>query len=333
MTAAPATPAPVGILLANLGTPDAPTPAALRRYLAEFLSDRRVVDMPRLLWQPLLHGVILRTRPAKAARAYRSIWTDEGAPLLSISRRQQAGLQRTLEARFETPVKVTLGMRYGNPSLGEALDELRAAGAWRVLVLPLYPQYSAATTASTFDALARTFSNWRRLPELRFVSHYHDHPGYLDALAASVRERLAPEARLLVSFHGLPRRHVDEGDPYEVQCRETAQALARRLSLAEDRWAIAFQSRFGREEWLKPYTDELLREWAGRGVKRVQVVCPGFAADCLETLEEIAGENRALFLEAGGESFDYIPALNDREDHIRALADILTSRCNDWLAA
>ena len=333
MTAVPASPAPVGILLVNLGTPDAPTPAALRRYLAEFLSDRRVVNMPRLLWQPLLHGVILRTRPAKAARAYRSIWTDEGAPLLSISRRQQAGLQHALEARFEAPVKVALGMRYGNPSIGGALDELRAAGAWRVLVLPLYPQYSAATTASTFDALARALSDWRRLPELRFISHYHDHPGYLDALAASVRERLAPEARLLVSFHGLPRRHVDEGDPYEAQCRETAQALARRLSLAEDRWAIAFQSRFGREEWLKPYTDKLLREWAGRGMKKVQVVCPGFAADCLETLEEIARENRALFLEAGGESFDYIPALNDREDHIRALADILTSRCHDWLGA
>ncbi len=309
-----------GVLIANLGTPDAPTPAALRRYLAEFLWDRRVVDLPRPLWWLILHGIILRTRPARSARLYQAVWTAEGSPLLSISRRQQALLQQALP-----DCKVALGMRYGSPAIASALDELLAAGCEEVIVLPLYPQNSCSTTASTFDALAQALAGRRDVPPLRFIADYHDHPAYLDALAASIREARSESTGelLLFSFHGTPRRYRDEGDPYFDQCQTTARLVAERLGLQNGEWQVSFQSRFGREEWLQPYTDETLKQLAADGVKSIDVICPGFAADCLETLEEIAQENRGLFLAAGGERYRYIPALNERPDHIAALVSVI----------
>lgn len=327
------TPETLGVLITNLGTPDAPTPEALRRYLGEFLWDPRVVEMPRPLWWLILHGFILRLRPRRAARAYATVWSDAGSPLLAISQRQAKALQLILEQRFTGPIKVALGMRYGTPSIAAALDELRHANVRRLLVLPLYPQYSATTTASTFDAVAAVLKRWRWLPELRFVTHYHDHPAYLDAVAASIRahrERHPGEARLLFSFHGLPKRNLLAGDPYHCECQATARRIVERLGLRDDQWQIAFQSRFGRQEWLKPYTDQTLKAWGKAGVQRVQVVCPGFSADCLETLEEIAEQNRELFLHAGGKAFEYIPALNDSAEHIDALARIVEEHTHGW---
>lgn len=326
MTDSPDEPAaPLGVLLCNLGTPDAPTAAALRRYLAEFLWDRRVVDLPRPLWWLILHGIILRTRPARSAEAYRRVWREDGSPLLTISRRQAEEVQVELDRR-QVPARVELGMRYGNPSIADAVGRLLAAGVGRLVVLPLYPQNSCSTVGSTFDALGEALRGHRGVPEVRFVAGYHDHPGYLDALAASIREAWEarpPGEKLLFSFHGTPVRFRDEGDPYYAQCLETAAAVAARLGLADDRWQVTFQSRFGREEWLQPYTDQTLEALARAGSRRLDIVCPGFAADCLETLDEIADENRRLFIDAGGEDLVYIPALNDRCDHVAALADLI----------
>lgn len=315
-----------GVLLVNLGTPDAPTPEAVRRYLAEFLWDPRVVDVFRPLWWLILHGIVLRTRPARSAALYRKVWTEAGSPLLVISRRQQAALERVLAERAGVPVPVALGMRYGRPAIATALAELEGAGCARVVVLPLFPQYSISTTASVEDAVARAARGLPGAPRTSLVPGYAEHPGYVAALAASVREaweRDGPPDRLLVSFHGTPARYRDrKGDPYSVQCTATAGLLAEALELAPERWTMAFQSRFGREEWLKPYTDETLAGWGREGLGRVDVVCPGFAADCLETLEEIAVTNAGLFRAAGGGALRYIPALNDRPDHIAALADL-----------
>ena len=321
-----------GILLANLGTPDAPTPGAVRRYLAEFLWDPRVVELPRPLWWLILHGIILRVRPTRSARKYQAIWTPDGSPLLAISQRQAAAIAAMLAERYLGPIQVAVGMRYGNPSIASALAELRAASVQRLLALPLYPQYSAATVASTFDAVAAELRTWRWLPELRFITQYHDDPGYLDALAAHLRASRAdqPGERLLFSFHGLPKRNLLAGDPYYCQCQKTARLIAERLGLQPDQWAVAFQSRFGRTEWLQPYASALLADWAQAGVKSVDVACPGFAADCLETLEEIALENRRIFLNAGGERYRYLPALNDNPAHIAALADLIGRHAVGW---
>ncbi|MDQ2695323.1 MAG: ferrochelatase, partial [Pseudomonadota bacterium] len=284
--------APVtGILLVNLGTPDAPTFGALRRYLKQFLEDPRVVELPRPLWWLILNGIVLNVRPGRSAAKYRKIWTAEGAPLRVYTRRLGEAVAARLKADCAGPVEVAVGMRYGNPSIAAALDGLRRAGARRLLVLPLYPQYSAATTASTFDAVAEELMTWRWLPELRMISHYHDDPGYLEAVTASILEvwtRQGQPQRLLFSFHGLPRRSLLAGDPYHCECHKTARRVAEALDLEPQRWAVAFQSRFGYAEWLKPYTSELLANWGRQGVKAVDVVCPGFAVDCLETLEEIA---------------------------------------------
>ena len=319
-------PGPLGVLLVNLGTPDSPSVPDVRRYLAEFLSDPRVVETPRWLWRPILHGIILRTRPRRSAAAYAKVWTGEGSPLMRISRAQAEGLQQALEARTGQPVTVALAMRYGNPSVSAGLDQLRRASVRRLIVLPLYPQYSAATTASTFDAVTTELQRWRRIPELRFINHYQDDPGYIHALAGGIRaawnEEGRPE-RLLMSFHGIPRDYADKGDPYPDECHTTATLLAAELGLEKDRWALSFQSRMGRREWVKPYTDETLKAWGREGVKSVQVVCPGFPADCLETLEEIAVENRDYFLAAGGEAYHYIPALNDAPAHLEALAELV----------
>jgi len=326
--------ATVGILLTNLGTPDAPTRSALRRYLKEFLWDKRVVDLPRPLWWPILNGIILNIRPKKSAALYRKVWTENGSPLMDISLRQQAALQAELDSDYPGTFRIELAMRYGNPSIAKGLQALRDAGCGRVLVLPLYPQYSLTTTESTFDAVDAVMKTHRDMPELRLVRHYHDHRAYIAALAASIREDVKANGRpdkLIFSFHGIPKRYYENGDPYPDECRQTAKLLAEVLELKDDVWILTFQSRFGREEWMQPYTDKALESLPAQGVKNVAVVCPGFAADCLETLEEISIQNRKFFLDAGGESFRYIPALNDREDHIRALADMVHSHCADWL--
>lgn len=322
-----------GVLLTNLGTPDAPTAAALRRYLAEFLYDPRVIEKPRALWWLILHGVILRIRPRRAAHAYARVWTDAGSPLLAISRRQETALQSLLWQRLGRHVKVALAMRYGAPSIRAGLDLLRAANVKRLLVLPLYPQYSATTTASTVDAVADVLRTWRVIPELRTVNHYYLESGYINAVADSIRQHWQQHGegeRLLFSFHGLPKTYIDAGDPYRQHCARTAELVASALDLPETRWQLAFQSRFGVEEWLKPYTDQTLTEWAKSGIHSVDVVSPGFSADCLETLEETAMTNRDLFLHAGGKRFHYIEALNDAPQHIEFLADLVGKHFQGW---
>jgi protoporphyrin/coproporphyrin ferrochelatase len=327
------TPEKLGVLVTNLGTPDAPETGALRRYLREFLWDPRVVEVPRPLWWLILNGVILRIRPSRSAAVYRTVWTEEGSPLLTISRAQVAGIKERIAARVTGPVEVVLGMRYGNPSIPSALKHLHDLNVRRLLVLPLYPQYSASTTASTFDALATTLMRWRWIPEVRFIGRYHDEPGYIEALATSIREHWARHDRgehLVMSFHGVPRRYLDKGDPYHCQCLKTARLVAERLGLENGAWSATFQSRFGREEWLKPYTDASIRALGQRGLKRIDVVCPGFSADCLETLEEIAEQNAEFFHEAGGETLSYIPCLNDRADHLDFLADYALQNLQGW---
>ncbi len=320
------------VLLVNLGTPDAPTPAALRRYLAEFLSDTRVVEIPRVLWLPILHGVILRVRPKKSAAKYASVWTPEGSPLAVWTAKQATLLRGYLGERGHA-VLVRHAMRYGNPSVASQLDALLAEGATRVLVLPLYPQYSATTTASAFDAVFAWAGRTRRAPELRFVNQYHDDPGYIQALARRIEDHWMVEGRpdrLLLSFHGVPERTLLLGDPYHCHCHKTARLLSERLGLKPEQVVVSFQSRFGKAKWLEPYTEPTLVALARQGVKRVDVACPGFTADCLETLEEIAQEARAAFLDAGGQSFHYIPCLNDRHEWIAALSAIAIRHLQGW---
>ena len=307
-----------GLLLSNLGTPDAPTTPALRRYLREFLWDPRVIEVPRWKWWLILNLFVLTSRPSKSAAAYREVWTDDGSPLLAIGRRQQRLLADALD------VPVALGMRYGNPSIDSAIQELERQGCTRIVLLPLYPQYCAATTASTMDAFGDALRRRRVVPEVRTIMGYHDDEAYIGALVASIRETWAdgeqPD-RLLLSFHGIPKRYADAGDPYPQQCARTAELVAAGLGLETEQWSLSFQSRFGREEWLQPYTDETLKAW-GKDGTTVDVACPGFAADCLETIEEIGGENRGYFEAAGGGRYRYIAALNDRSDHIEALAAV-----------
>lgn len=320
-------PRKTGVLLINLGTPDAPTPTALRRYLAEFLWDKRVVDLPRPLWWLILHGIILRTRPAKSAKAYQGVWSEEGSPLLVISKQQQQKLQQRLNEKEAGRYHVALGMRYGNPSIASAVETLQQQDVDDLVVLPLYPQNSCSTSGSSFDAVAEAMQQHRFVPPMRFIADYHDYPAYISALAESVRQAWQqhpqPE-KLIISFHGTPIRFRDEGDRYFGQCERTARLLADELGLSSGQWQLTFQSRFGKEEWLQPYTDETLKALPGEGVKAVDVICPGFSADCLETLEEIAEENRDYFIEAGGESFNYIAALNTVESHIQLLAGLVS---------
>lgn len=315
-------PARIGVLLANLGTPDEPTTPALRRYLAEFLSDPRVIEVPRVIWSMILHGIILRVRPKKSAALYKSVWTSEGSPLLAISKQQQAAIQEQLGEGYS----VKLGMRYGNPSIASGLRELQAEGVRKIVVLPLYPQYAGPTTGSTFDALADELKRWRWVPELRFINNYFDHPLYIEALANSVGEAIAKSGmpqKIIFSYHGMPKRYLTAGDPYFCFCQKTTRLIQEKLALEKNVCITSFQSRFGREEWLKPYTDETLENLPKEGVKNVMILSPAFSADCLETLEELAVENRQVFLNAGGEKYEYIPALNTRPDHIFALAKII----------
>lgn len=321
-----------GILMVNLGTPEAPTAAAVRPYLAEFLSDPRVVEIPAFVWKIILHGIILRVRPAKSAAKYASIWTAEGSPLMVWSRKQ-ASLLRGFLGNAGLDVEVELAMRYGQPSIPDGLKALRARGCDRVLVLPMYPQYSGPTTATVFDAVHAELARWRNPPEIRQIKHFHDDPAYIEALALRVREHWQANGqaeRLVLSFHGVPRRTLDLGDPYHCECYKTARLLREALGLSPEQVLVTFQSRFGKAEWLKPYTEPTLKEMARKGVRSVDVFCPGFVVDCLETLEEIAMEAREAFLEAGGERFAYIPALNDQHAFVHALAGLVQRHLAGW---
>jgi ferrochelatase len=333
-------PVRLGVLLINLGTPDAPTAGAVRRYLAEFLSDPRVVEIPRVLWQPLLHGVVLRVRPAQSAQRYASIWTKDGSPLLVHSERQKTLLLGYLGQRLKAlglpsdHVRIELGMRYGRPSIAGALERLHEAGCSRVLVLPLYPQYAASTTASALDAVYAAVGKMRRTPALRVVDAYHDAPGYIGALAQSINDYWVKNGRpnkLVLSFHGVPRRTLDLGDPYHCHCQKTARLLAAELGLTTEQYAVTFQSRFGKGEWLKPYTRATLIALANEGMRRVDVACPGFVSDCLETLEEIGMEGKSAFLESGGVEFHAISCLNEHPAWIAALADLAFRNLAGWL--
>ena len=326
-------PRKLAILLVNLGTPDAPDTASVRRYLAEFLADPRIVEQPRWLWWLVLNGIILRTRPARSARAYAKVWTPEGSPLQVETTALAARLHATLESEFGDRIMIRHAMRYGSPSIADTLADFARAGMRRLLVLPLFPQFSATTTASVFDAVSAAMQRWRRLPEMRFVNDYCHETSHIEALARSVerhRQDHGSSDRLLLSFHGIPERYVRNGDPYREQCEATTQLLRQRLGMSDSELLLSFQSRLGREPWLQPYTDKTLASLPGQGVRSVDVMCPGFAVDCLETLEEIAMEGRETFVQAGGTTFNYIPCLNDNADQVEAMRTLVKRHCAGW---
>ncbi|MCK5901721.1 MAG: ferrochelatase [Cocleimonas sp.] len=324
-----------GILLVNLGTPDNPDTASVRRYLKQFLSDPRVVEIPRLIWLPILYAFVLTRRPAESAKLYQSIWREDGtSPLLYFSQQQQQALQQAMKVRFKGKVIVELAMRYGQPSIKNGLENLKHQGVKRLLIFPLYPQYSATTTATSYDEVNRLLARWRWIPEMRFVGHYYDHPAYINALVQGVKEHWNKHSRgqvLLMSFHGLPKRNLELGDPYFCHCQKTGRLLAQQLALKENEYRITFQSRFGKAEWIKPYTNTTLEQLATEGIKHIDVICPGFSVDCLETLEEMEIQNGEVFLDAGGEIYRYIPALNHQAEHIQALSDIIQKHTQGWL--
>jgi len=333
--------ASMGVLVVNLGTPDEPTPASVRRYLAEFLSDRRVVEIPKLLWMLILHGIILRIRPAKSARAYQTVWSEQGSPLMAGSSELSSKIHTLLNDRISGACKVQLAMRYGNPSIKDGLEKLQAEGAERIMVLPLYPQYSGATTGSVADAVFSNLSKWRWVPELRMLGAYHDDPDYISAVAQSIdahwqangyltNEKLDKGHKLFISFHGMPKATLLAGDPYFCHCHKTARLIAAKLNLHEDQWEMAFQSRFGKAEWLQPYAAKRFVELPEEGVKNITVVCPGFSIDCLETLEEIAIEGREEFIAAGGQSFDYVPSLNSSAQHVEFMVNRIIENASAW---
>ncbi|MGE4532025.1 MAG: ferrochelatase [Acidithiobacillus sp.] len=323
----------IGVLIVNLGTPDAPTASAVRRYLREFLSDRRVVELPKIIWWPILNGPILTFRPKRSARNYASIWMPEGSPLLVYSQRLAEGLQQEWQQQYAGQVQVELAMRYGNPSIRKGLAALRERGCQKILVVPLYAQYAAATTASISDKVSDELRAMRVIPELRMVRDWYADPAYIDALGDSIQAWWQEHGRgdkLLISFHGLPERSIRLGDPYRAQCEKTTALLVKKLGLSEEEWVQTFQSRFGAAKWLEPYTDRTLAELARNGVQRIDVVCPGFTADCVETLQEIALEGKETFLEAGGKQLRYIPALNDNPLWLKAFSKILESHWRYW---
>jgi ferrochelatase len=329
------TPERTGVLLVNLGTPEAPTKQALREYLKEFLNDPRVVEMPRFLWSPILNGVILNTRPKQSAKKYLSIWMDEGSPLKVHTERQATLLQGYLrENAGNVPLVVDYAMRYGKPSIPEALHKLREQNCQRILLLPLYPQYAASTVATACDIVFDELKQMRNMPALRVVKHFHDAPRYIKAVAHNIRDFWTLHGqpdKLVMSFHGLPRFTLDKGDPYHCECQKSGRLIAEELGLNEDQYLITFQSRFGRAEWLQPYTAATLKKLGKQKTKRVDIVCPGFVSDCLETLEEINIEVRNEFLHAGGGEYNYIPCLNERPDWIHALKDIVIDNLHGWL--
>ena len=318
-----------GVLLLNLGTPDAPTASAVRRYLAEFLADPRVVEIPKLIWMIILHGIILRVRPAKSAALYKQIWTENGSPLLAISQQQQTKLDKLL-ASSGVDASVHLAMRYGSPSVASTLQAMHKQGIDNLVVLPLYPQYAAPTTASAFDSIAKELCKWRYLPALHFINTYHDHPDLISALANSIEQDFAQHGKpqkLVLSYHGMPERNLHLGDPYYCFCMKTSRLVVEKLGLTEDDYVVTFQSRFGKAKWLQPYTDATIEALPAKGINNIAVICPAFSADCLETLEEIQGENRHVFEGAGGTDFRYIECLNDNDDHIQMMANIVKPYC------
>tara|TARA_B110000285_G_C15012581_1_gene557266 strand:+ start:45 stop:1055 length:1011 start_codon:yes stop_codon:yes gene_type:complete len=318
----------VGVLITNLGTPEAPTKKALRPYLKEFLSDPRVIETPKLIWQVILNGVILNTRPAKSAKSYKSVWTDSGSPLYDIAKKQQAQLAKALPN-----LVVGLAMRYGNPSIESQLIKMRDQGVRKILIFPMYPQYCAATTASTFDKVAQVLTKWRWIPEVRFINEYYQDELYIEALANSIKafrkEHGTPDLTLF-SYHGIPKAYLDKGDPYHCFCHATTRLVKEHLALTDNDVMTTFQSRFGPAQWLRPYTDEVLKELPGKGIKNIHIIAPAFSADCLETIEEIDQENREYFMESGGESYNYIPCLNDSEDHIKLFTKLIKQHTQGW---
>jgi len=327
-------PSKAGVLLINLGTPEAPTAESLRPYLKQFLSDRRVIELHPLLWWPILHGFILPFRPKKSAEKYAKIWMPEGSPLRVYTERQTELLRKTLHTQTHSELVVEYAMNIGTPSIAEVLGKMQAQGCERILVIPLFPQYSSSSTASAMDNVFTVLKKIRNLPEIRVVKQYHDHPGYVSALAQSVRDYWDTHGqpdKLIISFHGVPRKNLDNGDPYHCLCQKTGRLLAEALALNADQYQVCFQSRFGGAKWLTPYTDITLEQLAKDNTRRVDVVCPGFVSDCLETLEEIAIEAKDTFIKAGGQEFHYIPCLNERDDWIEALSNIATTHLQGWI--
>jgi len=325
----------VGILLANLGTPDAPTAKALRPYLRDFLMDRRVVEIPRFIWWWILHCIILVIRPKKSAEKYAQIWSTEGSPLLVHAQKQTQLLRGFLAQKIKSPFVVELGMSYGNPSMKSAIEKLKAQHCNKVLVFPLYPQYAASSTAASLDAVWKTLLKMRNVPAIRTIRNYHDHPAYIKALAASVNDYWMINGRpeqLIMSFHGVPKFHLSKGDPYHCECQKTARLLAEALGLSKDKYQVAFQSRFGKQEWLKPYLANTLQELGKAKTKRIDVICPGFSSDCLETLEEIAIEGKQIFQSNGGGEYNYIPALNENDAWIHAMTQIALENLTGWVS-
>ena len=326
----------IGVLLTNLGTPEAPTAKALKPYLKQFLWDPRVVEVPRPIWWLILNGIILNTRPKRSAEAYRAVWNERGSPLLAHLEDQVAGVSERLQSRFGDRFIVRGAMRYGAPAIADVLTDMFDAGMQKLVVLPLYPQYGGPTTGSTYDEVSGDLTRRRWLPSFRFISSYHDDPRYIGAVADSIRKHWDEHGRaerLLLSYHGMPKRYLTEGDPYHCQCHKTSRLIGEALGLAESEMLTTFQSRFGREEWLQPYTDETLQALPEQGVKSVQIICPGFSADCLETIEEIDMENRETFLAAGGTRYEYIACLNAQPGHLDALTDLLVDELGTWLDA
>lgn len=324
----------VGILIANLGTPDAPTAKALRPYLRQFLSDTRVVEIPRAIWWFILNGIILLVRPKKSAAKYAQVWISEGSPLQVHAQKQTQLLRGFLAQKIKSPFAVELGMTYGNPSMQSAIEKLKAQHCDRILVFPLYPQYAASSTAAAFDSVWRVLLKMRNMPGVRTIRSYHDHPAYIAALAKSVQtywQINGKPSKLVMSFHGVPKVHLTKGDPYHCACHKTGRLLAEALGLDKDDYVIAFQSRFGKQEWLKPYLATTLTDLGKAKTRRVDVICPGFSSDCLETLEEIALEGKQIFTHAGGGEYHYIPALNETEDWIHAMTEIALENLQGWV--
>ena len=322
----------IGVLITNLGTPDAPNKKELKVYLNQFLSDPRVIELPKILWQIILKLVILQIRPSKSAEAYKQIWTDKGSPLLDIANRQLNKIQSSFSSKNENIV-FEVGMRYGNPSIPDALLKLQKKQVRRLLVLPMYPQYCAATTGSTFDEVTNVLQKWRWIPEMRFINQYFEEKNYIEALSNSIKsfwKKTSKPQKIIFSYHGIPKRYLTNGDPYHCFCLKTTRLVKEYMGLSDDEIMTTFQSRFGREEWLKPYTSETLKELPKQGIKNIHIISPGFSSDCLETLEELEEENKEYFMESGGENYHYIPCLNDHDDHIDVFVNLIKKHTQGW---
>ena len=322
----------IGVLITNLGTPDAPNKKELKVYLNQFLSDPRVIELPKILWQIILKLVILQIRPSKSAEAYKQIWTDKGSPLLDIANRQLNKIQSSFSSKNENIV-FEVGMRYGNPSIPDALLKLQKKQVRRLLVLPMYPQYCAATTGSTFDEVTNVLQKWRWIPEMRFINQYFEEKNYIEALSNSIKsfwKKTPKPQKIIFSYHGIPKRYLTNGDPYHCFCLKTTRLVKENMGLSDDEIMTTFQSRFGREEWLKPYTSETLKELPKQGIKNIHIISPGFSSDCLETLEELEEENKEYFMESGGENYHYIPCLNDHDDHIDVFVNLIKKHTQGW---